>query len=93
MGVSVFYLSVLMVILFLLTCISGGGAGGSVWIVCEEIIGHGWITANGGNGGGTTAVAGGGGSGGRISIVADNVNKLNITLEAHGGKFFEYGIC
>ena len=66
--------------------ISGGGSGGSVWIVCEEIVGHGKISANGGNGGGSYSNGGGGGGGGRISIKADNVNKLNITLNAWGGK-------
>ena len=42
--------------------------------------------ANGGNGGGTSKQAGGGGGGGRISIETTNANKLNITLEAHGGE-------
>ena len=66
--------------------IAGGGAGGSIWIECEEIIGHGWMYANGGNGRGTSKQAGGGGGGGRISIETTNANKLNITLEAHGGE-------
>lgn len=61
----------------------GGGSGGSVWIVCDEVVGHGVITANGGNGNGQ----GGGGSGGRISIQSSNTNKLNITLKAYGGRF------
>ncbi|XP_076091252.1 uncharacterized protein LOC143063127 [Mytilus galloprovincialis] len=60
---------------------AGGGSGGSVWIVCDEVVGHGVITANGGNGNGQ----GGGGSGGRISIQSSNTNKLNITLKAYGG--------
>lgn len=60
---------------------AGGGSGGSVWIHCEEIVGHGLITANGANGNGI----GGGGAGGRISIQASNTNKFNITLKAHGG--------
>ena len=66
--------------------VTGGGSGGTIWIECEEIIGHGKMSANGGNGGGSTALGGGGGGGGRISIKADNVNKLNITLDAYGGK-------
>ena len=66
--------------------IAGGGAGGSIWIECEEIIGHGWMYANGGNGRGTSKQAGGGGAGGRISIETTNAHKLNITLEAHGGE-------
>ena len=45
------------------------------------------MSANGGNGGGTVATGGGGGGGGRISIISGNVKKLNITLDAHGGKF------
>lgn len=58
-----------------------------MWIVCEEIVGHGTITANGGNGGGSSGSGGGGGSGGRISIQTENDNKFNITLRAYGGKF------
>ena len=64
---------------------SGGGAGGSIWITCEEVVGHGTITANGGNGGGVTSQAGGGGAGGRISVQCDNVDKFNITMRAYGG--------
>ena len=53
-----------------------------MWIYCDEVIGHGVITANGGNGTGQ----GGGGGGGRISIQSANINKLNITLKSYGGK-------
>ena len=67
--------------------IIGGGSGGTIWIECEEIIGHGRMSANGGNGGGSYSVGGGGGGGGRISIKSDNVNKLNITLDAYGGEY------
>lgn len=63
---------------------TGGGSGGSVWIYCDEVVGHGVITANGGNGTGQ----GGGGGGGRISIQSSNIYKLNITLKAYGGKTF-----
>ena len=44
------------------------------------------MSANGGSGGGSYSVGGGGGGGGRISIKSDNVNKLNITLDAWGGE-------
>lgn len=70
--------------------VTGGGAGGSVWIICEEIIGHGTVTANGGNGGGVPDKAGGGGAGGRISVQCENVLKFNITMKAHGGNYFEF---
>ena len=50
------------------------------------------MSANGGNGGGTVSVGGGGGGGGRISITSDNVNKLNITLDAYGGKCVHLGV-
>jgi len=53
--------------------------------VCEEIVGHGTITANGGNSGGPTGAAGGGGAGGRVSVQCDNINKFNITMKAYGG--------
>ena len=66
--------------------IVGGGAGRSIWITCDEIIGHGRMSANGGNGGGWYQRGGGGGGGGRIAIKSDNVNKLNITLDAWGGQ-------
>ena len=44
------------------------------------------MSANGGNGGGTRTVGGGGGGGGRIAIISRNVNKLNTTFDAYGGK-------
>ena len=68
-------------------CYKGGGSGGTIWIECEEIIGHGRMSANGGKSGGSYSVGGGGGGGGRISIKSDNVNKLNITLDAYGGEY------
>ena len=68
-------------------CYKGGGSGGTIWIECKEIIGHGRMSANGGKGGGSYSVGGGGGGGGRISIKSDNVNKLNITLDAYGGEY------
>lgn len=65
----------------------GGGSGGSIWIVCEEIVGHGLLTAIGGEGNKDSTVQGGGGAGGRISIQSKNINKLNITLQAYGGVY------
>jgi hypothetical protein len=65
--------------------IIGGGAGGTIYIHCEEIVGHGTLTANGGNGGGPLGSAGGGGAGGRISVQCDNILKFNITMQAYGG--------
>ena len=68
---------------------TGGGSGGSIWIECEEVVGHGKMTANGGDGNAAThnhvTYQGGGGAGGRISIQSKNINKLNITMHAYGG--------
>lgn len=56
-----------------------------MYLLCEEIVGHGTIFAVGGNGSMTRGYYGGGGSGGRIAISSENVDKLNITLVARGG--------
>lgn len=58
--------------------------------MCEEIVGHGLLTATGGEGNKDSTVQGGGGAGGRISIQSRNINKLNITLQAYGGVFSQY---
>lgn len=58
--------------------------------MCEEIVGHGLLTAIGGEGNKDSTVQGGGGAGGRISIQSRNINKLNITLQAYGGVFSQY---
>ena len=58
-----------------------------MWIECEEVIGHGSIHANGGNGLNNQHGQGGGGAGGRIAISSNNINKLNITMDAYGGRF------
>lgn len=55
--------------------------------MCEEIVGHGLLTAIGGEGNKDSTVQGGGGAGGRISIQSKNINKLNITLQAYGGVY------
>ena len=48
-------------------CQSGGGSGGSVWMVCDILAGCGMISADGGNGGNANNWAnGGGGGGGRV---------------------------
>ena len=57
-----------------------------MWIVCEEIVGHGFINTNGGNGNGQ----GGAGSGGRISIQSSNTNKLQFYLVMDLIKLFWY---
>ena len=44
---------------------SGGGAGGSIWLTCQNLSGAGVLSANGGAG---EPSQGGGGGGGRISL-------------------------
>ena len=69
---------------------SGGGAGGSIWLVLRNagtFAGSGTVSANGGaaanyNNFGTTACSGGG-SGGRISVFAPT--SLGWTVNASGG--------
>jgi hypothetical protein len=50
-----------------LTRQSGGGSGGSIWIMARRMSGSGSISAIGGNGLSSTYVGGGGG-GGRIAV-------------------------
>lgn len=52
---------------------AAGGAGGSIWIVTEQIDGSGVIATNGGNGGDEYRGEGGG-SGGRIAIYYESGN-------------------
>ena len=54
--------------------------------MCEEIIGHGLLTARGGDGNKDSIAQGGGGAGGRVSLQSRNINKLNITMQAYGGQ-------
>lgn len=60
----------------------GGGAGGSVFLTANSILGSGSITADGGAGNG----AGGGGGGGRVALVATGFTNLFAgTITARGG--------
>lgn len=66
---------------------TGGGSGGSLFLVCDSLSGSGTITAEGGAGGGTTYGSGGGG-GGRISIVYSTAQSMpteNITAPGGAG--------
>ncbi len=56
--------------------ITGGGAGGSIYITTNNITGTGTLTANGGAGGGTGGFwnPGGGGGGGRIAVYYNTTN-------------------
>lgn len=64
---------------------TGGGSGGSVFLVCDSLSGSGAITAKGGNGGGTDYGSGGGG-GGRISVVYSTSQSLPLgNFSAAGG--------
>ncbi len=60
---------------------SGGGAGGSIWIDCNELAGDGDINARGGIG---HAAWSGGGGGGRIAIYA-NTSVFAGGTSAYGG--------
>ncbi|MFH1420393.1 MAG: C2H2-type zinc finger protein, partial [Candidatus Aenigmatarchaeota archaeon] len=54
--------------------IGGGGSGGSIWLITNNLTGGGNISAKGGNGfDGTGCTDGGGGSGGRAHINAKNI--------------------
>lgn len=64
---------------------TGGGSGGSVFLVCDEMSGSGIVTAKGGDGGGTDFGSGGGG-GGRISVVYSTAQSLPLSnFSAAGG--------
>ncbi len=66
----------------------GGGAGGSLWIWANQILGTGTIHANGGNGG--NGNAGGGGSG-RIALYS--CTQLPVgRVTVNGGTGFEAGL-
>jgi hypothetical protein len=60
---------------------SGGGAGGSIWVVANTLSGSGTISANGGVG---DLFGGGGGGGGRIAIYA-RTNVFAGSVDATGG--------
>lgn len=48
---------------------SGGGSGGSIWIMTPRLFGAGWLKASGGNAGSFSSGTGpGGGGGGRIAV-------------------------
>lgn len=59
---------------------SGGGSGGSIWIICDHMTGAGVISARGGTG----SNGGGGGAGGRISIHHDTQD-FRGQVNADGG--------
>jgi hypothetical protein len=60
---------------------SGGGSGGSIWVIAQTLSGNGSFTANGGQG---ESFEGGGGGGGRIAIYAPT-NFFTGTISAMGG--------
>jgi hypothetical protein len=65
----------------------GGGAGGSLWIWANQILGAGKIHANGGNGGNGNA---GGGGGGRIAMYScTQLPESRVTV--NGGTGLEAG--
>ncbi|MFN7142029.1 MAG: hypothetical protein ACK4UN_22135, partial [Limisphaerales bacterium] len=66
---------------------SGGGAGGSVYLVVGRLTGNGKIQANGGNG---DLPAGGGGAGGRITVDF-STNQFQGNIEVMGGSGVQNG--
>jgi RHS repeat-associated protein len=64
--------------------ISGGGSGGSIYIIANIISGTGMITANGGGS------SGGSGGGGRIAVYYDT-NTFVGTISAYGGTTGQVG--
>ena len=60
---------------------SGGGSGGSIWVVARTVSGNGTITANGGSG---EPFNGGGGGGGRIAIYSRTNNFTGPIISAGG---------
>ena len=60
---------------------SGGGAGGSINVFCEDLSGFGGFLATGGKG----YNGGGGGGGGRIAIKYMEMNKFAGSFNAQGG--------
>lgn len=63
---------------------TGGGAGGSVWLTANGVIGSGLISASGGPGGEEPPRYGGGGGGGRIAVYTD-LNDFHGEITAAGG--------
>jgi hypothetical protein len=61
---------------------SGGGAGGSLWIQAQNLMGTGLISAKGGLGAGS-APSGGGGGGGRIKFDS-GINKFAGSINVNG---------
>jgi hypothetical protein len=71
---------------------AGGGAGGSVWLHCNEFDGYGMISADGGDGGANVYKPGGGGAGGRVSMnYWTNNTAPGFRFTAIGGGGFEAG--
>ena len=72
--------------------VGGGGSGGSVWIIANELDGEGSISANGGNGGvGGGGYDGGGGGGGRIAVEYNQGNFANMAVDGGVGGGAEDG--
>ncbi len=65
----------------------GGGAGGSVWLIANNIAGTGSVTAKGGGSasGSSTSRHGGGGGGGRVAIYYHDDNMNFSALSVDGG--------
>ena len=67
-------------------CDTGGGAGGSIWIVTDTITGGGTTSAKGGNAGQQSGCHSAGGGGGRIAIEYASGNySFTGTLTAYSG--------
>lgn len=60
---------------------SGGGSGGSINFICDDLSGFGFFQANGGSG----SREGGGAGGGRIGVHYTELHKFNGGFVAQGG--------
>jgi len=76
---------------------AAGGAGGSIWILAENILGNGTLQSLGGKGRDQNYAEGGGGSGGRIAVHYSNYseivysNIINYGGGPRGLKYSSYG--
>jgi hypothetical protein len=67
----------------------GGGAGGSIWIDVDRVVGTGSITANGGSAGGGSG--GGGGGGGRVAVYCCDIQMPSGQFTATGADGYQNG--
>jgi hypothetical protein len=68
------------------TTLTGGGAGGSVWVTATNLTGSGAIRANGGDAPNSSNGTCSGGGGGRIAVILTGSDTFgSVDIEAYGG--------